>query len=84
MTYKAMNELEKAEEDYTELLNLSGGSAERYNDRAVFYLEHLKDYEKALADLNMSLELEPNQYYRYYQLALTALVTNDLSACRAA
>ncbi len=51
-----------AMEDYTKLIQLNPDDVKAYNNRGFFYLQKLKDYDKAIADYNQAIRLNPNNY----------------------
>lgn len=64
--YKLMQELhyEKAVLIYTKVIAQHPNAPELYSERGVAYI-HLQQKEKSMADLNKSVELQPDYAYRY-------------------
>ncbi|MEJ6490868.1 MAG: tetratricopeptide repeat protein [Flavobacteriales bacterium] len=64
--YKLMQELhyEKAVKLYSKVITQHPNAPELYSERGVAYI-HLQQQEKSMADLNKSVELQPDYAYRY-------------------
>ena len=68
--YQDLGEATKAMADYNKYVELSRNSAQARFARGEFYLNQLKDYEKALLDLNVAIEQRPSIAYWYKRRAL--------------
>lgn len=70
-----------AEEDYTKAISFIP-SASNYFARSLTYY-YLKDYKKAIADMDMAIQLSPNVSKYYFDRGDTKEMINDLDgACR--
>ena len=82
-------QIQRALQDYATAIRLKPEEPANYVNRAGTYVYQMKDYDRALADLNIALKLDPKDAYSYslradvwyqkrdYQRAIAAAIKLD-------
>ena len=64
--YTKQNLLDKALGDYSKAIELDSENGDRYNNRALYYRDFLKDNNRALWDFSKAIELDPENIDYWY------------------
>jgi tetratricopeptide (TPR) repeat protein len=80
--YMAMENTEKAVDDFTSAIGIKPDNASAYHSRGLAYYQ-TQEYEKAIKDFSRSIEINPDNSATYFNLGMTYLKMDDQkNACR--